>query len=60
MARRQALIAYSLADKKRVDFTAESLTRHVPTTPRAVDVTVIVLHLLCPAYLDDALPYDWC
>jgi hypothetical protein len=41
----------SLTDKKRVDFSAESVPRHV--LPRAVDVTV--LHPLCPAHLDDAL-----
>jgi hypothetical protein len=43
--------ALSLNDKKRIDFSAESLTRHV--LPRAVDVTV--LHPLAPAHLDDAL-----
>jgi len=43
--------ALSLTDKKRVDFSAESIPRHV--LPRAVDVTV--LHPLCPAHLDDAL-----
>jgi hypothetical protein len=43
--------ALSLNDKKRIDFSAESIPRHI--LPRAVDVTV--LHPLAPAHLDDAL-----
>jgi len=43
--------ALSLSDKKRVDFSAESLNRHV--LPRAVDVTV--LHPLTSAHLAGAL-----